>query len=164
MLIFDQDHALARWAGARLGIADFSPCATIGVAHNGEIVAVAIYNKLSAAQHRDYVRLFVAALGQQGGGERDPALSVRAAAVRARDGGDAVAERAGAGLPVPARLSPGGRAPGRAAERRRGELWVVGAGCDALDCLIRDHGLRLLRRWHQAICKQLLLGIGPNLT
>jgi RimJ/RimL family protein N-acetyltransferase len=44
MLLFDQDAALTRWAGARLGIADFRPCAAIGVAHAGEIVAAAIYN------------------------------------------------------------------------------------------------------------------------
>ncbi|MGB8489126.1 MAG: hypothetical protein WCD67_22890, partial [Xanthobacteraceae bacterium] len=35
---------LARWAGARLGIADFSPCVAIGVARGGEVVAAAIYN------------------------------------------------------------------------------------------------------------------------
>jgi len=44
MLLFDQDAALAAWAGARLGIADFRPCTAIGVAHKGEIVAAAIYN------------------------------------------------------------------------------------------------------------------------
>jgi RimJ/RimL family protein N-acetyltransferase len=44
MLLFDQDAALASWAGARLGIADFRPCTAIGVAHKGEIVAAAIYN------------------------------------------------------------------------------------------------------------------------
>ena len=44
MLLFDRDLMLARWAGDRLGIADFSPCTAIGVAHDGEIVAAAIYN------------------------------------------------------------------------------------------------------------------------
>jgi RimJ/RimL family protein N-acetyltransferase len=44
MLLFGYDEVLARWAGARLGIADFSPCATIGIAQAGNIVAVAIYN------------------------------------------------------------------------------------------------------------------------
>src|SRR5262245_44580011 len=44
MLLFDQDAALARWAGARLGIADFHPCTAIGVAQGGDIVAAAIYN------------------------------------------------------------------------------------------------------------------------
>ena len=44
MLLFDHDRALTRWAGARLGIDDFRPCTTIGVAHQGEIVAAAIYN------------------------------------------------------------------------------------------------------------------------
>ena len=44
MLLFGCDQMLARWAGDRLGIADFSPCTAIGVAHDGEIVAAAIYN------------------------------------------------------------------------------------------------------------------------
>jgi RimJ/RimL family protein N-acetyltransferase len=44
MLLFDHDVALARWAGARLGIAGFDPCRAIGVTHQGEIVAAAIYN------------------------------------------------------------------------------------------------------------------------
>ena len=44
MLLFGHDDVLARWAGARLGIADFSPCTAIGVLHAGEIVAAAIYN------------------------------------------------------------------------------------------------------------------------
>lgn len=44
MLLFGCVQMLARWAGNRLGIADFSPCAAIGVAHDGEIVAAAIYN------------------------------------------------------------------------------------------------------------------------
>jgi RimJ/RimL family protein N-acetyltransferase len=44
MLLFDKDAVLIRWAGERLGIADFRPCSTIGVERHGEIVAVAIYN------------------------------------------------------------------------------------------------------------------------
>src|SRR5262249_50778565 len=44
MLIFGHDRALARWAGERLGIADFGPCAAIGVAHRNEIIAAAIYS------------------------------------------------------------------------------------------------------------------------
>lgn len=44
MLLFWCDRELKRWAGDRLGIADFGPCATIGVAHKGAIVAVAVYN------------------------------------------------------------------------------------------------------------------------
>jgi RimJ/RimL family protein N-acetyltransferase len=44
MLLFDHDDALARWAGARLGISDFSPCVAIGVLHAGGIAAAAIYN------------------------------------------------------------------------------------------------------------------------
>lgn len=44
MLIFGHDRALAHWAGARIGIADFGPCAAIGVAHRNEIVAAAIYH------------------------------------------------------------------------------------------------------------------------
>lgn len=39
------NELLARWAGERLGIADFGPCVTIGVVHSGRIVAVALYNK-----------------------------------------------------------------------------------------------------------------------
>lgn len=45
MLIFGHDAALARWAGDRLGIADFGPCVAIGVAYNNEIVAAAVYNQ-----------------------------------------------------------------------------------------------------------------------
>ena len=44
MLLFGHDQTLARWAGDRLDIADFSPCTAIGVARGDEIVAVAIYN------------------------------------------------------------------------------------------------------------------------
>ena len=36
---------LAQWAGDRIGIKDFGNCTTIGVAHKGHIVAVALYNK-----------------------------------------------------------------------------------------------------------------------
>jgi RimJ/RimL family protein N-acetyltransferase len=44
MLLFDSDQILARWAGDRLGIADFGPYTAIGVVHRGEVVAAAIYN------------------------------------------------------------------------------------------------------------------------
>jgi RimJ/RimL family protein N-acetyltransferase len=44
MLLFDRDQMLARWAGARLGIADFSPCVAIGVARGDGVIAAAIYN------------------------------------------------------------------------------------------------------------------------
>ena len=43
MLLFGHDEALARWAGARLGIADFGPCTAIGVVRANEIVAAAVY-------------------------------------------------------------------------------------------------------------------------
>ncbi len=44
MLIFGYTQALARWAGERLGVADFGPCQTIGVLRNGQIAAVAVFN------------------------------------------------------------------------------------------------------------------------
>ena len=44
MLLFNHDAVLTRWAGERLGIADFRPCTTIGVAREGVILAAAIYN------------------------------------------------------------------------------------------------------------------------
>lgn len=45
MLIFGRDQELALWAGDRVGIENFGPCVSIGVAHAGEIVAVAVYNQ-----------------------------------------------------------------------------------------------------------------------
>ncbi len=36
---------LVKWASDRLDGIDFGPCVTIGVVHNNEIVAVAVYNK-----------------------------------------------------------------------------------------------------------------------
>ena len=44
MLLFNHDAVLTAWAGARLGIADFRPCTTIGIAREGVILAAAIYN------------------------------------------------------------------------------------------------------------------------
>jgi RimJ/RimL family protein N-acetyltransferase len=44
MLLFNHDAVLTAWAGARLGITDFRPCTTIGVAREGVILAAAIYN------------------------------------------------------------------------------------------------------------------------
>lgn len=44
MLIFGANRQLARWAGARLGIPDFGPCATIGVIKNKSLAAVLVYN------------------------------------------------------------------------------------------------------------------------
>lgn len=37
--------ALVQWISDRLGIKDFGPCVTIGVVHDNQIVAVALYNK-----------------------------------------------------------------------------------------------------------------------
>lgn len=108
MLLFGCDQMLARWAGDRLGIADFSPCTVIGVAHDGEIVAAAIYNNYRAAQHRHHVRDVVAALGQPGSDPGDAALSVRAVALRAHHGGDRRAQCAGAGVPAPDGFRPEG--------------------------------------------------------
>lgn len=56
MLILGEDRALSAWAGERLGIADFGPCVAIGVAHQGRIVAVAVYNHF---QHPDIQITFV---------------------------------------------------------------------------------------------------------
>lgn len=44
MLIFGADRELARWAGARLDIPDFGPCATIGIVKNNSLAAVLVYN------------------------------------------------------------------------------------------------------------------------
>jgi len=44
MLLFNHDAVLTARAGARLGIADFRPCTTIGVAREGVLLAAAIYN------------------------------------------------------------------------------------------------------------------------
>jgi RimJ/RimL family protein N-acetyltransferase len=44
MLMFNHDAVLTAWAGARLGITDFRPCTTIGIAREGVILAAAIYN------------------------------------------------------------------------------------------------------------------------
>ena len=64
MLLFDRDQMLARWAGARLGIADFSPCVAIGVARGGDVVAAAIYNNYRPPNIEITFRHIVAALGQ----------------------------------------------------------------------------------------------------
>lgn len=45
MLLYGHDQALARWAGDRLGIKDWGPCATIGVIARGKLVAVAVYHQ-----------------------------------------------------------------------------------------------------------------------
>lgn len=45
MIVVGRDAELAKWAGDRLGIVDFGPCTAIGVEHQGNIVAVAIYHQ-----------------------------------------------------------------------------------------------------------------------
>lgn len=54
MIVFGQNppvtdgvpnEILVRWVSERVGVEDFGPCVTIGVVHNGGIVAVALYNK-----------------------------------------------------------------------------------------------------------------------
>ena len=45
MLILGHDRELALWAGQQIGIEDFGPCVTIGVAHKGVLVAAAVYNQ-----------------------------------------------------------------------------------------------------------------------
>ena len=44
MIVYGYDKAIARWAGDRLGIADWGPCTTIAVLRHGEMVAAAVYN------------------------------------------------------------------------------------------------------------------------
>lgn len=44
MILYGFDAAVARWAGDRLGIADWGPCKTIGVIRHGELVAAAVFN------------------------------------------------------------------------------------------------------------------------
>lgn len=44
MLLFHCDDALAKWAGDQLGMEMIGPYACIGVARQGQIVAVALYN------------------------------------------------------------------------------------------------------------------------
>lgn len=45
MLLYGHDAAMARWAGDRLGITSFGPCAAIGVLKGGNIVAAAVYHQ-----------------------------------------------------------------------------------------------------------------------
>lgn len=45
MILYGFDRAVARWAGERLGIADWGPCKTIGVMRDGELVAAAVFNQ-----------------------------------------------------------------------------------------------------------------------
>lgn len=44
MLLYGCDRALAKWAGDRLGMEIAQPNTSIGVAHKGQIVAVAVFN------------------------------------------------------------------------------------------------------------------------
>ena len=43
VIIYDQDRLISKWVGDKLGIYDFGPCTTIGVARDGEIIAGAVY-------------------------------------------------------------------------------------------------------------------------
>lgn len=47
MLIFGHDEAVAYWAAQRLDVADFGPCAAIGIARKGKLVAAAVYYRYS---------------------------------------------------------------------------------------------------------------------
>lgn len=47
MLIFNRDRELAQWAASRLGYKEFGACVAIGVAHENEIAAAAIYSNYS---------------------------------------------------------------------------------------------------------------------
>ena len=44
MILYGPHQLLARWAGDRLGVADFGKCKTIGVMRKGSIAAVAVFN------------------------------------------------------------------------------------------------------------------------
>lgn len=44
-MLYGHDRALAGWAGARLGIAEWGPCSAIGVMRRGEIAAVAVFHQ-----------------------------------------------------------------------------------------------------------------------
>lgn len=44
MLLIEADALVAPWVGQRVGVDDFGPCKTIGVARNGDLVAGAVFN------------------------------------------------------------------------------------------------------------------------
>ena len=45
MLLYNQDVALARWAGVKLGIDDWGPVRCIGVLRNFQIAGVAVFHQ-----------------------------------------------------------------------------------------------------------------------
>lgn len=48
-VVYGQDRSISRWVGERLGIDDFGPCTTIGIARGNEIIAGAVYGNF----HKD---------------------------------------------------------------------------------------------------------------
>jgi len=65
MLIFHADEPLAKWAGDKLGMEIAKPNTSIGVAHRGKIVAVAVFTLLFPEVARNWrtIVLFVFVLG-----------------------------------------------------------------------------------------------------
>jgi|SRR5579883_235080 len=45
MLVFGYDQEVARWVGNLVGVADFGPCAAIGVVRQGRIAAGAVFHQ-----------------------------------------------------------------------------------------------------------------------
>jgi RimJ/RimL family protein N-acetyltransferase len=45
VIVYGHSEVVARWAGNRLGIADWGPCATIGIMRRGELVAAAVFHQ-----------------------------------------------------------------------------------------------------------------------
>lgn len=44
-MVYGYDRAVARWAGDRLGIADWGPSRAIGILRHGELVAAAVFSQ-----------------------------------------------------------------------------------------------------------------------
>lgn len=44
MILLEADKEVAAWVGKRLGIEDFGPNVTMGFAHNGTLIAGAVFN------------------------------------------------------------------------------------------------------------------------
>jgi hypothetical protein len=45
VILYGHDAVIARWAGNRLGIADWGPCTTIGIMRHGDLVAAAVFHQ-----------------------------------------------------------------------------------------------------------------------
>ena len=44
MIVYGHDAAVARWAGERLGIANWGPCTAIGIVRDDRLVGAAVFN------------------------------------------------------------------------------------------------------------------------